>query len=64
MAIEIDGYEYKFMSRPLIPADVFLELDAPSFYYNSLHDLESIWWVGVRTIFTCGVDGAENHEAL
>src|ERR1700722_14511554 len=67
MAVEVDNNKYLF--RPDVFDPDLFEQDlllpkAPRFHYNPLHDLESIWWVGVRTIFTCGVDGVDDPLAL
>ena len=67
MAIEIDSYKYLFMPEDEPEDDIFeddMSKAAPSFHYNPLHDLESIWWIGVRTIFTCGVEGEDDPLAL
>jgi hypothetical protein len=68
MAIEIDSYKYLFRPEPeddIKPFDDMPKSNALApVRYNPLHDLESIWWIGVRTIFTCGVEGMDNPLAL
>jgi hypothetical protein len=56
MSAEIESLKYHY--RPLLPQEVSDDPRArvkptlpPPFRYNPLHDVESIWWVGVWFLF-------------
>jgi hypothetical protein len=56
MSVEIESLEYRY--RPALPPKVSDDPRAmvkpslsPPFRYNPLHDVESIWWVGVWFLF-------------
>ncbi|KIM74225.1 hypothetical protein PILCRDRAFT_828383 [Piloderma croceum F 1598] len=56
MSVEIESPSYHYHPQPdqtLDDSDPEAEnpISAPPFRYNPLHDMESIWWVGVWFIF-------------
>jgi hypothetical protein len=59
MSVEVRSLHYRFLPRPgLVDLHDFTNLEFEStdflqcpFHFNPLHDLESIWWVGVWLIF-------------
>jgi len=57
MSVEIESLEYRY--RPALPPNVSDDpcvriepILPPTFRYNPLHDIESIWWVGVWFLFS------------
>jgi hypothetical protein len=58
MSVEVESQSYLFIPIRLLDPSDSLEndwsglLDSDGFQYNSLHDIESTWWVGVW-IITC-----------
>jgi hypothetical protein len=65
MSVEIESLSYHYL--PLIAQTLNvsdLEPEEPDlpFRYNPLHDVESIWWVGVWLLF-CHRDTATMAEA-
>ena len=59
MPIEVESLEYRFL--PLIQSMEDDSEDMP-FYYNPLHDMESIWWIGSWILF-CHRDKSIQSDA-
>ncbi|KAF8579524.1 hypothetical protein K439DRAFT_1620467 [Ramaria rubella] len=57
MAAEVASHRYLFMSRGWITK-------RPPFKHNALHDIESLWWVVVWSLFNHGVQGYSDDYDL
>jgi hypothetical protein len=65
MLVEIESLSYHHLprlSQTLDISDLELEVAVLPFRYNPLHDVESIWWIGVWLLF-CHRDTATMVEA-
>jgi hypothetical protein len=64
MSVEIESLSYHHLprlSQTLDISDLELEVAVLPFRYNPLHDVESIWWIGVWLLF-CHRDTATTVE--